>query len=57
MCEICEKSFSTATDMKNHFKKIHDGRKNNKCEICSKLFITTGDKNQHIKRVHGKKST
>ena len=52
MCEICEKLFSTAAEVKNHFKNIHDGSKNNKCEICSKLFVTLGELNKHIKKCH-----
>ena len=38
MCAICEKSF-TAEDLKKHFKRIHDGRKNNKCDVSGKLFV------------------
>ena len=45
-CEICEKTFSDSTRLKNHIKNIHE------CESCGKLFSLKHHLERHIHTIH-----
>ena len=52
ICNICNKKI---TQLKNHFKTIHEGQKKFKCDVCKKLFSSKNNLEIHVKRVHEEK--
>ena len=52
VCESCGKSFSNASNLKKHIRKVHEGHRDYKCESCGKSFFQKGDLKRHIHTVH-----
>ena len=48
-CDICEKSFSFRSRLKNHETFVHSEVSKSKCHICGKYFKKI---DPHIKKVH-----
>jgi hypothetical protein len=53
-CEICQKSFPTASRKKWHVSSVHLKLQKKKCSLCSDTFTDYNEKVQHLKSVHGK---
>lgn len=55
-CNVCEKSFGTRYDLKNHSNHYHnrnpEQRGNYHCEKCSKDFVSSSALSRHQKGVH-----
>ena len=53
-CEICNKTFSSKINLKNHFEGTHLGLIKYKCDMCEKGYTTVSGLNTHINVVHKK---
>ena len=51
-CDICDKSFSSKSNLKHHIDTIHLKLKSYKCEECGKTFNQKGNLEYHVKTVH-----
>ena len=51
-CTLCQKTFSQATTLKQHFSIVHDGQKPPNCQICDMNFKSKQGLFIHIKRIH-----
>ena len=51
-CELCDKSFSRAGDLKRHINCVHEGLKNHKCDLCDKAFSQPWTLKKHVNSVH-----
>ena len=55
-CEICNKTFSYKSTIKEHKATVHDGQKPYNCEFCEKKFSSKSNFKKHVVMVHaGKK--
>jgi hypothetical protein len=54
-CDVCPKTFPTASRMKRHTTKVHLKLMSNKCTMCSVTFTSSDEKGNHMKTAHGKK--
>ena len=52
ICECCNKSFSSAHNLKIHINSVHKGMKDHKCDSCGKAFSQAGNLKSHINSVH-----
>ena len=52
MCEICEKTFYNAENLKGHILTVHEERKDHKCDICDKSFSFAISLKKHINFIH-----
>ena len=50
-CEVCAKSFFSATYLKQHMK-IHNEREKYSCTQCPKEFMWWNNLREHVKNVH-----
>lgn len=50
-CEICGKTFSKSSNMLQHVKSKHNGRKF-RCEVCELTCVSMDSLNRHIGRKH-----
>ena len=51
-CTLCQKTYSQAGPLKQHFSIVHDGQKRLNCEICDLDFKSKQGLFIHIKRIH-----
>ena len=51
-CDSCAKTFSRASCLKAHIKRIHHIQKDHKCDSCGKAFSYRSDLRRHINSVH-----
>ena len=51
-CNVCEKTFDIASNLKKHIDCVHKGSKSHKCHDCNKLFSNSRNLILHINRVH-----
>merc|ERR1712045_1077420 len=51
-CKHCEKSFSTAGNLKTHNQAIHDGHESCKCQSCDKSYLNKYALFKHMKNNH-----
>ena len=51
-CKSCDKSFSFAGNLKQHFERVHEGKRNHKCNRCGKTFFSRSSTKKHIDTVH-----
>ena len=55
ICDICNKSSKTTSDLNRHIESVHGGR-TFKCDICPSNFTQKGHLKTHIESVHGGKT-
>ncbi|GAB1601358.1 uncharacterized protein LOC115217058 [Argonauta hians] len=53
-CDFCEKSFSSASNMREHHR-THTGERPYTCEICGKTFAQSSTHSKHV-QIHRKKA-
>ena len=51
-CDLCNKSFTQAGNLKRHKRIVHEGRKGYECDICKKTYREVQSLKVHIKCVH-----
>ena len=51
-CIFCEKTFTSAHNLKKHTKSTHEERKENKCDFCIKSFSSAIYLNIHVRYFH-----
>ena len=51
-CEICDKEFSYAKNLKVHINKVHEGLKHRTCDQCDYVFSNSKDLKKHINSNH-----
>ena len=51
-CEICEKSFSTTQNHKQHVNCVHGKDKRFICNVCNKTFGSQKELTEHVKSIH-----
>ena len=52
MCDICNKSFGTKTNLSRHVEKFHEGKRDFKCNLCDARFADNSRLNRHVTAVH-----
>ena len=51
-CDICNKEFSTAQNLRSHTNNVHEGDSVFQCDTCGKSFKRKTSLNEHIKAIH-----
>lgn len=51
-CELCDKAFTQAGNLKRHMRNVHEGRKDFECPECGKKFKQLQSLKVHKKCVH-----
>ena len=54
-CQICDKKFSTPTELNQHFYVVHENQRLLECPVCNKELKTNATLSTHIQRVHENK--
>ena len=55
-CEECGKKFTHPSNLRTHFKTIHEGERNHQCNLCGNRFAQKGQMQRHKVRIHSLES-
>ena len=50
-CDVCEKRFTQASNLKRHMR-IHTNERPYECDVCEKRFTTSSNLQRHVRSVH-----
>ena len=50
-CSVCNKSFTTASNLNSHLRQVHNGVRH-PCSLCSKTFSQVGNLDRHFQVRH-----
>lgn len=51
-CDVCERSFPTSQNLKNHIKEVHKKSRDLKCSKCDKSYKQSQTILRHIRNFH-----
>ena len=53
-CDVCQKSFTSRSNMLQHIREIHDKNTKHTCNQCSRVYFRKSNLTRHLKACKGK---